>query len=784
MAVKKSLGQVTKKLIANNAKDKYVNPNDPSETWDGIPPEPEWMVLLLQQQEEGIENTRKELAKAVKKIKNPVAKTTRTPSKGKSSTQTSQEAQDSREERESETVAINQLKKLEKLAKDSKMIGAATLIEEKLIQKDEDELVKHLKAMDKNLLDLSKSMKKGFADLIKIFKNGAPRIQSRPKVTSPKNPVNEDESENSEIVGKLAIQTKTFDSLGEKIGKTKKNVLNAIKPASEGGMSWSKLLDTVGLVKRGSGGVISNILEKKEEKDKFISAQKKYESTLPEDERRSDAKLHEDFVKQQKDIKELKEKEKEITKYKKQGFSKKQIDKIVGSEFLNRQSELTSNIANRDIRYEEFRNNSNVTNPVSNITSTNPVSNVINNTTHEAELEQSKKQDETINLLKKIEENTRSSSSSNKPTKEKEKGSLFESVTDALGDIASAFGLSKLLGGGKSAPKSTSGKWGGSKMTDAMSGKKSFGDKIKGTVSSLAKRGKGLLNTISESAPIKAAGEIVSDIGKTVTSKAGPIIEGGKSAIDKMTTVAEKGAPIVEKVTKGAGKLTSTLGKAGSAIKGVAGVSLRGLAPAIGAYNVYDKVKEGDYKGAAMEGVVTAASMAGPAGIIGTIAHEGAKAFSDSFGEGGFELIQKLRKEDAISYGLGFTPHVDDWSKIEKLSTEDIKTLIATDEFDGKDLQRLKILESGKLSSVSKPETTNADYISKPNNTDANAVYERSSNVEASKEDIQTSGNKGNTIVSAPTVNNQTIQNQTVRLPTRNNDDTTRKYVSSRFANQ
>jgi len=82
--------------------------------------------------------------------------------------------------------------------------------------------------------------------------------------------------------------------------------------------------------------------------------------------------------------------------------------------------------------------------------------------------------------------------------------------------------------------------------------------------------------------------------------------------------------------------------------------------------------------------------------ILTYAGYKAADTFSESFGEGGFELIQKLRKSNAISYGLDTTPEVDDWKQIEALSRTDLKTLIATGEFEGKDLERIQQILSKK----------------------------------------------------------------------------------------
>ena len=71
------------------------------------------------------------------------------------------------------------------------------------------------------------------------------------------------------------------------------------------------------------------------------------------------------------------------------------------------------------------------------------------------------------------------------------------------------------------------------------------------------------------------------------------------------------------------------------------------------------------------------------------------------------------------------------------------------------------------------------------NNLDAQQVYQKSAENVDKKEDMATKGG-GNTVVSAPTVNtsNKTVNQQSIKLPTRNPDSTSSRYVSSRYAVQ
>jgi hypothetical protein len=236
--------------------------------------------------------------------------------------------------------------------------------------------------------------------------------------------------------------------------------------------------------------------------------------------------------------------------------------------------------------------------------------------------------------------------------------------------------------------------------------------------------------------------EILKAITKT-SETSEPTSNGGGIA-DTLSTAAE---------AAGAGKGLSKIGKF---IKGNKGTLIKGgLGMAVGAAAEYggEALKENGYVqtgdavstlGSTAQGASTGymvGSMLGPVeaaiGATAGAAIGATQGFSDTFGEGGFDLIQKLRSEDVISYGFGTTPTVDDWGSIEKLPPEQIQTLISTNEFEGKDLEHLQRLlnpepvtpeavtpEATKLEAVT-PEATKAEA------TKAEAVTPEATKLEA-----------------------------------------------------
>jgi hypothetical protein len=104
-------------------------------------------------------------------------------------------------------------------------------------------------------------------------------------------------------------------------------------------------------------------------------------------------------------------------------------------------------------------------------------------------------------------------------------------------------------------------------------------------------------------------------------------------------------------------------------------------------------------------------------GVIGAgIARAGAEVYSDSFGEGGFDVVKKLHDEKIIDYNAtiaGFNPsEVLDWEKLQKVPPEDIKKLLDSGvEFSPEDTDKIKkiyeqsVITGGKDAGTAKPAT-------------------------------------------------------------------------------
>ena len=116
-------------------------------------------------------------------------------------------------------------------------------------------------------------------------------------------------------------------------------------------------------------------------------------------------------------------------------------------------------------------------------------------------------------------------------------------------------------------------------------------------------------------------------------------------------------------------------------------------------------------------------------GVIGAgIARAGAEVYSDSFGEGGFDVVKKLQDDKIIDYNAtiaGFNPsEVLDWEKLQKVPPEDIKKLLDSGvEFSPEDTDKIKKIYTqseitgGKDAGTAKPATPEGTKPATPEGT-------------------------------------------------------------------
>jgi hypothetical protein len=98
-------------------------------------------------------------------------------------------------------------------------------------------------------------------------------------------------------------------------------------------------------------------------------------------------------------------------------------------------------------------------------------------------------------------------------------------------------------------------------------------------------------------------------------------------------------------------------------------------------------------------GTAAAPILATTAAVVG-----GAYAFSDSFGKGGFELIQRLRKSGVIEYKMFEKSKILDWESINNLSVDELKILLQTGEFNDSDSEKIRKILQKKLGVSATPD--------------------------------------------------------------------------------
>lgn len=238
------------------------------------------------------------------------------------------------------------LKRIETLSQEDRVIQAAQVVEEKRSQDDEEQSLKVITEQVKVSKEIATNIKKLGEDLKKQA------------------------AEDAKIITTIAGDMRLFKSTKENLGDKLKNSFGSL----------SKTLDSLGIIKKGSGGIISNLIEKREEKKNYIKDQKMLGSKL------SDEELGKNFAKAQKAAKEINSNEQAINRFKKMGLNEAQLAKTdEGKKLLANRETLASNYAQFDLKTKFMSENNNLS---------------------EQDVEAQRTAEETKNLLGKIVENT------------------------------------------------------------------------------------------------------------------------------------------------------------------------------------------------------------------------------------------------------------------------------------------------------------------------------------------------------------------------------------------
>ena len=158
-----------------------------------------------------------------------------------------------------------QTKALESIQKDikqDKIIQIAQLYEEKRLDDESEKTLETLKSLDKGIKKLNDSSGNNLnGNVIKLFKE----IQ---KVSSPKRNLNAEEVKS--ITG-ASMERRQFNTLRPRVDSFKDNVKDFF--------TMRGFLDKTGIVSRGSGGIISEYLDRGEAKKKYIEQRMKTKGT-------------------------------------------------------------------------------------------------------------------------------------------------------------------------------------------------------------------------------------------------------------------------------------------------------------------------------------------------------------------------------------------------------------------------------------------------------------------------------------------------------------------------
>lgn len=253
---------------------------------------------------------------------------------------------------------------------------------------------------------------------------------------------------NTSAMTQIALNTKTYKGPIEKIG-------DKLKSFGDKFSSVSNTLNTLGIVKKGTGGIVSNILEKREDKKEFIKAQQILGN------KGSKSEIAKDFNESQKLAKLI---------AKNEALIKKQRGTVEESDFFNtregyrlenKRTKLSSQFSSLDLRnkpknnklYEPSVEPVELSKPSGNPT-VEPIelsapigtSTAVPKESHEDKNEKQLYEARVEKLFEKIEVNTRPTIEAPSDKKEDKSSGL-----GGLGGLLSALGVMKLLSGLKNA---------------------------------------------------------------------------------------------------------------------------------------------------------------------------------------------------------------------------------------------------------------------------------------------------------------------------------------------
>jgi hypothetical protein len=248
-----------------------------------------------------------------------------------------------------QTVLANQqnsLNQLLELSKQDRLLQLIQTKENQTINKDNDdkqlEELKKLNASIKDLNESSNDKNKGGvnSNVIKLFteiKKTTEQIKELAQAAIPAGPLSKEQAR--DITGK-AMERRQFRGIGDRVGEFKEKAKDFF--------TMRGFLDKTGIVERGTGGVFSDMLDKREERQKYVASRLKMDPTARLHGTEKASKIFSrQFDEQQNVQRNIRKNESTLSTFKKQGFTEEQIKR---SEEFKKRDSLATDLAKVDTR--------------------------------------------------------------------------------------------------------------------------------------------------------------------------------------------------------------------------------------------------------------------------------------------------------------------------------------------------------------------------------------------------------------------------------------------------
>lgn len=664
-----------------------------------------------------------------------------------------------------EALLKKQVKSLESLESIAKMDRLMQLVQTKEAVESEAEQEK----IDEQLKEMNKTLKKGLTDKNgdSLNSNVIRLFDAIKKVAVAGRELNTQEVK--DITG-ASQERRQYNTIKPRVENVKENVKDFFTVRG--------FLDKTGIAERNSGGLISEYLDRAEDKKKYIDNRMKLDPTANlHGEEKAREIFGKQFDKQQNVQFDISKNEKKLKEYKDQGFTEAQIARTPEAK---RQKELATELAKVDtrVRPEGFDAKTGLIKekPVKATDVAKSEKRAIGDKegkvipfpskdnslgAEETMLEQNRMVAEQSALLKKIEENTRALGGQKpgepQPVAQKQEETSGGGLLDMLGN--SKFGkIAKSAGRG---------------LGRAAMGAGRFLVQRAGPVAALAAAAGGAYTAYS-------------GYGEAGEKEAGALKGIDERVASGEISEAEAKSLRVEAREQGTVDRSSAVGKGtGQAVGGVAG-ALKGAAAgaAIGSVVPVVGTAIGGALGATL-GAVGGSWLGGKGGEwvgekFGKAKNWVGGLFGGKSGESDTPGVKTAEALKGSAAGISPTTKKDSWTSI---AGERV--------YPGQDLSEKQMAVIGMAKSQGNTyspeiEAQYAKQLKQPQAagapTSGDTISKASGENEASKLDATRGGGTAN-IVSAPTINNsQNVQNNAPKLPPRNTDNTVNRYLQKTYA--